>query len=117
MRIATGGISAENCTFSPLPSRKEDFRVLRGDDLVKGYEFKKNTYVLLTDEDFDSIKVESSSVMVVEKFVEAESVDPIYYDTSYYLAPDGKAGADVYAVLREAIQNTGQLALTRVVIF
>src|SRR4051794_30025513 len=44
------------------------------------------------------------------------SVDPIYYDTSYYLAPDGKAGVDVYAVLREAIQRTGQLALTRVVI-
>src|SRR4051794_34913852 len=44
------------------------------------------------------------------------SVDPIYYDTSYYLAPDGKAGIDVYAVLREAIQKAGQLALTRVVI-
>src|SRR3954451_18676157 len=85
-------------------------------DLVKGYEFKKNTYLLLTDEDFDSVKVESSAVMVVEKFVTADSVDPIYYDTSYYLAPDGKAGIDVYAVLREAIQKSGQLALTRVVI-
>ena len=85
-------------------------------DLVKGYEFKKNTYVLLTDEDFASVKVESSSTMVIEKFVEAGSIDPIYYDSSYYLAPDGNAGMDVYAVLYEAIEKTGRVALSRVVI-
>ena len=63
-------------------------------DLVKGYEFKKNTYVLLTDEDFQSIKVGSSSMMSIEKFVEAGTIDPLFYDTSYYLAPDGDAGKD-----------------------
>jgi DNA end-binding protein Ku len=85
-------------------------------DLVKGYEFKKDTYVLLNDEDFNSVKVESSSTMVIEKFVEAGSIDPLYYDSSYYLAPDGKAGLDVYAVLYEAIEKTGRIALSRVVI-
>jgi DNA end-binding protein Ku len=85
-------------------------------DLVKGYEFRKNQYVLLTDEDFESVKVESSSVMTVEKFVEAESIDPVYYDAAYHLAPDGDAGRDVYAVLREAIAKTGKVALSRVVI-
>ena len=55
-------------------------------NLVKGYEFKKNTYVLLSDEDFQSVKVPSSSVMNIEKFVEAGTIDPLYYDTSYYLA-------------------------------
>jgi DNA end-binding protein Ku len=85
-------------------------------NLVKGYEFKKDTYVLLTDEDFSSVKVESSSTMVIEKFVEAGSIDPLYYDSTYYLAPDGKAGVDVYAVLYEAIEKTGRVALTRVVI-
>jgi DNA end-binding protein Ku len=84
-------------------------------DLVKGYEFKKNQYVLLTDEDFDSVKVESSSVMTVEKFVDTGSIDPMYYDASYFVAPDGKAGIDVYAVLREAIAKTGKTALARVV--
>jgi DNA end-binding protein Ku len=44
-------------------------------DLVKGYEFRKNQYLLLTEEDFDSVKVESSSVMTVEKFVETDSID------------------------------------------
>jgi DNA end-binding protein Ku len=85
-------------------------------DLVKGYEFRKNQYVLLNDEDFESVKVESSSVMTVEKFVEAESIDPVYYDAAYHLAPDGDAGRDVYAVLREAIAKTGKVALSRVVI-
>jgi len=85
-------------------------------DLVKGYEFRKNQYVLLNDEDFESVKVESSSVMTVEKFVEAESIDPVYYDAAYHLAPDGDASRDVYAVLREAIAKTGKVALSRVVI-
>jgi DNA end-binding protein Ku len=85
-------------------------------DLVKGYEFSKNRYVLLSDEDFDSVKVESSSVMNIEKFVEADSIDPIYFSSSYYLAPDGDAGRDVYAVLCKAIGETGRVALARVVI-
>ncbi len=85
-------------------------------NLVKGYEFRKNQYLLLSDDDFDSVKVESSSVMTVEKFVDAQSIDPVYYDAAYFLAPDGDAGRDVYAVLREAITKTGKIALSRVVV-
>jgi DNA end-binding protein Ku len=85
-------------------------------DLVKGYEFKKDHYLILTEEDLDSVRLESSSMMTVEKFVDADSIDPMYYDASYFLAPDGGAGKDVYAVLREAIAQTGKVALTRVVI-
>ncbi len=85
-------------------------------NLVKGYEFRKNQYVLLSDEDFDSVKVESSSVMTIEKFIDTNAIDPVYYDAAYYLAPDGDAGRDVYAVLREAIADTGKTALARVVI-
>ena len=85
-------------------------------NLVKGYEFRKNTYLLLSGEDLDSVKVESSEVMNVEKFVDAHSIDPLYYDAGYYLAPDGSAGRDVYQILREAIGRTGRVALSRVVI-
>ena len=85
-------------------------------NLVKGYEFRKNTYVLLTPEDFESVKVESSEVMTVEKFVDVNSIDPLYFDTGYYLAPDGSAGRDVYQILREAIGRSGRVALSRVVI-
>jgi DNA end-binding protein Ku len=85
-------------------------------DLVRGYEFQKDKYLLLTDDDLSSVKVESSSTMNVEKFVDAGSIDPIYYNTAYYLAPDGEVGRDVYLVLREAIRRTGEVALSRVVI-
>jgi DNA end-binding protein Ku len=60
--------------------------------------------------------VESSSTIKVDKFVDVASIDPIYFDASYYLAPDGKAGKDVYAVLRDAIASTGKMAPARVVI-
>lgn len=85
-------------------------------DTVKGYEYQKGRYVIITDEDLESVRVESSELMTIEKFVPAGSIDPVYYDASYYLAPNGKAGEDVYAVLREAIQQTGTVALSRVVI-
>ncbi len=85
-------------------------------NLVKGYEFRKNTYLLLSGEELDSIKVEGSEVMNVEKFVDTHSIDPLYYDTGYYLAPDGSAGRDVYQILREAIGRTDRVALSRVVI-
>ncbi len=85
-------------------------------DLVKGYEFKKDTYVILTDEDFEAARVESSSTIKVDKFVDIASVDSIRFDASYYVAPDGEAGRDVYAVLRDAIASTGKMALARVVI-
>jgi DNA end-binding protein Ku len=85
-------------------------------DLVKGYEFKKDTYLILTDEDFESARIDSSSTIKIDKFVDVASVDPIYFDASYYLAPDGDAGRDVYAVLHAAIADTGKMALARVVI-
>jgi DNA end-binding protein Ku len=85
-------------------------------DLVKGYEFKKDTYLILTEEDFESARIESSSVIKIDKFVDVASVDPIYFDASFYLAPTGDAGRDVYSVLRDAIASTGKMALARVVI-
>ena len=84
--------------------------------LVKGYEFRKGKYLLLSDDDLDSVKVDSSSVMTIEKFVDTASIDPVYYDAAYFLVPDGEAGKDIYAVLREAIAKTGKTALSRVVV-
>jgi DNA end-binding protein Ku len=85
-------------------------------DLVKGYEFKKDTYVLMNDADFERAKIDSSSVLNVDKFVPADAIDPVYYDASYYMLPDGEAGQDVYAVLREAIGKSRKVALSRLVI-
>jgi len=94
----------------------ETGKELQRRDLVKGYEFRKDQYLLLSDDDLDSVKVETSAVMTIEKFVDNESIDPVYYDAAYFIDPDGDAGRDVYAVLREAIAKTGMTALARVVI-
>jgi DNA end-binding protein Ku len=95
---------------------RRDREELERRSLLKGYEFRKGKYLLLSDDDLDSVKVESSSVMTIEKFVDTASIDPVYYDSAYYLVPDGDAGKDVNAVLREAIAKTGKAALSRVVI-
>ena len=92
-----------------------DEEISRG-ETVKGFEFEKGRYVIVDDEDLATVKVESSSTMAIEKFVDSASIDPIYYDQSYFLAPDGNGADDVYAVVREAIARTGRVALTRVVI-
>ncbi|MGI4745743.1 MAG: Ku protein [Janthinobacterium lividum] len=87
-------------------------------DLQRGYEFKKDHYVLLDDEDFERARIDSSSVLSIDKFVRADSIDPIYFDSSYYLVPDGSgrdAADDVFVVLREAIAKTGRVALSRLV--
>lgn len=84
--------------------------------LARGYEFEKDRYVLLDDEDFEKARIDTSSTLTIDKFVDAAEIPPIYFDASYYLAPDGEAGQDVYVVLREAIERTGKAALSRVVI-
>ena len=85
-------------------------------DLVRGYEYKKDSYVILDDADFEAARIETSNNLVIDKFVDAYSIDPIYFDTSYYVAPEGDAGTDVYMLLREAIARTGKVALSRLVI-
>ena len=84
--------------------------------LVRGYEFKKDHYLVLDDADFEQARIPSSATITVDKFVAGGGIDPIYFDSSYYMAPDGDAGRDVYAVLREAIAKAGRVALARVVI-
>jgi len=88
-------------------------------DLVRGYEFERDRYVLLEDEDFERARIDSSSTMAIDKFVDRDAIDPIYYDSSYYMAPDGgerDRQDDVFVVLRDAITRTGRVALSRVVI-
>lgn len=85
-------------------------------DLVRGYEFEKDRYVLLDDDDFEQARIEASTTLTVDKFVERDAIEPVYFDTSYYVVPDGEAGQDVYIVLRDAIAHTGRAALSRVVI-
>src|SRR5919108_900776 len=82
-------------------------------DIVKGYEYEKDHYVTLTDEELDSLPVPSAKAIEIERFVEAEEIDPIYFQKSYYLVPEG-TGVKAYHLLREAMADDGKVALAKV---
>ncbi|CAN5528388.1 Ku protein [soil metagenome] len=83
--------------------------------LVKGYEFAKGNYVLLTNEEIAGVKLESTKTIDIERFVPEADIDRIYWDNPYYLAPDGKLAQEAFSVIREAMVRSGQIALGRVV--
>ena len=84
-------------------------------DLVKGYEVSKGEYVLLTDEEIKSVKLESTKTIDIERFVPGDEIDRIYWDNPYYLAPDGKLAQEAFGVIRTALEKSGQIALGRIV--
>ncbi len=83
--------------------------------LVKGYEVSKGEYILLTDDEIRSVKLESTKTIDIERFVPAADIDRIYWDNPYYLAPDGKLAQEAFGVIRTAMEKTGQIALGRIV--
>ena len=85
-------------------------------DLVKGYAIAKDEYVLLDKEDFESVKLESTRIIDIEKFVPRESIDRLYWETPYHLLPDGKTGIEAFAVIRDAMKDKGRVALARIVL-
>jgi DNA end-binding protein Ku len=85
-------------------------------DLVKGYEAQKGNYIVVTEDEFDSVRVDSSDTIKIDKFLNASELDPVWFDSTYFMAPDGDNGIDVYEVLHEAFAQTGRVALSRVVI-
>lgn len=84
-------------------------------DLVKGYEVSKGEYILLTDEEIKSVKLESTKTIDIERFVPGDEIDRLYWDNPYYLAPDGKMAQEAFGVIRTALEKSGQIALGRVV--
>jgi DNA end-binding protein Ku len=94
---------------------KETDKEVGWDDIVKGYEYEKERYVVLTDEDFKRANVEATQTVDIVAFVEAEEIAPTYFETPYYLAPD-KRGEKGYALLRETLKATNKLAIATVVI-
>jgi DNA end-binding protein Ku len=84
--------------------------------LVKGYEVSKGEYILLTDEEIRSVKLESTKTIDIERFVPAADIDRLYWETPYYLAPDGKLAQEAFGVIRTAMEKSGQIALGRILI-
>jgi len=85
------------------------------EDIVKGYEYEKGEYIEMTDKDFESIAIESTKVINITDFVSADEIDPMFFDTPYYLAP-GKGANQTYLLLREALKKSGKVGIAKVAI-
>ena len=80
-------------------------REITSAEVVKGYEFEKGRWVVMDEEDIAKVKTESSKVINLLQFTDADAIDPMYVDKAYYLAPEGPMAADAYAVMREGMQG------------
>jgi DNA end-binding protein Ku len=83
--------------------------------LVKGYEISKNHYVVLSNEELQAVKLETTKTIDIERFVDEKDIDRLYWNDPYYLLPNDKSGVEAYTVIREALAETGRIALGRVV--
>jgi DNA end-binding protein Ku len=88
-------------------------RIVERSEIVKGYEYEKDQYVLFTEEDLEKIEPPSASTMEILEFVKLDEVDPLYYDASYYVTPED-AGKKAYHLLLEAMQESGHVAIAKV---
>ena len=89
---------------------------VEGPDKRRGYEYAKNAYIPVDDDELDAIAIESNHTIEIDSFVPREQIDERYLDTPYYIAPNDQAGQDAFAVIREAMRGKGMVALGRVVL-
>ena len=86
------------------------------DEIIKGFEYEKGDYVLLTDDEIDAVKLETRKTLELTQFVDACEIDPIYYDKSYFVVPTDELAEDAFRVIRDALRTSkkvglGQLAM------
>jgi DNA end-binding protein Ku len=94
--------------FCPTCDRK-----VERSEIIKGYEYEKDQYVLFNDEDLDKIEPESARAMEILEFVKVDEIDPLYYDASYYLTPEDE-GKKAYSLLLKAMEESGYAAIAKV---
>ena len=84
-------------------------------EIVKGYEYAKGKYVVLTDDDFEKAKTPATQMFDIRAFVDANEIDFVYFDTPYYLAPMATAAVKAYALLRDALEESGRVGVGTIV--
>ncbi|MBA2505972.1 MAG: Ku protein [Thermoleophilaceae bacterium] len=97
------------------PARGDEGETISRDETVKGYEVSKDTFVVVSDEELESVAVERRRTIDIVAFVDQSEVDPVYFDRSYYVAPQENAEKP-YALLLEAMKATGKAALGKIVL-
>ena len=89
---------------------------LEREDIVKGYEYEEDKYVVIDQADLEKVKLETSKSIDLIQFVTVDEVDPVFFDKSYYVAPDGPIAEDAFRVVREAMRKANKIAIGQVVI-
>jgi DNA end-binding protein Ku len=95
--------------------KKEDVEV-PWKDIVKGYQYAKDQYVVIADEDFAKVRVPATQTFEIRKFVPAADVEDLYFNYPYYVTPQGRSAVKGYALLRDALRATGKLAIGTIVL-
>jgi DNA end-binding protein Ku len=90
--------------------------VVEGDQKGRGYELKKGQYVEIDKDELEAVQIESNHTIDIDSFVPKDEIDKRYLDHAYYIAPDGKAGVDAFAVIRDAMKDQDRVALARIVL-
>lgn len=91
-------------------------KVLAADDIVKGYQFEPEQYVMVSSEDLDKIKLKSTKVIEIEGFIDSSEVHPTLYESPYFAGPDGPVAAKAYSLLTQALQESGKIGIGKVVL-
>ena len=94
---------------------EKDGKEIAWDQIVKGYEYEKGKYVVLKDEDFQRVDLEATQTVDIQDFVDQEEIDPMFFYKPYYLEPQ-KGGDKAYALLRDALKDSGKVGIAKVVI-
>jgi len=84
-------------------------------DIVKGFEIEKGRYVVVTDEEIKNVKLETTRTLDIERFVDEDDIDRLYWNDPYFLVPDGEMAVEAFAVIREAMSSARKVALGRLV--
>ena len=90
--------------------------VVESDQKGRGYELKKGEYVEIDKEELEAVQIESNHTIDIDSFVPKDEIDKRYLNHPYYIAPDGKAGIDAFAVIRDAMKDKDRVALARIVL-
>ena len=90
--------------------------VVEGDQKARGYELAKGKYVEIDKDELEAVQIESNHTIDIDSFVPREEIDKRYLNHPYYIVPDGKAGVDAFAVIRDAMKNQDRVALARIVL-
>src|SRR4030088_19785 len=104
--------------LSPIRYKKvaeADMKEVPADQIVKGFEYERGRYIVLKDEDFEKVRIESTHSIDITDFVELEQVDPKFFYKPYFLEPQ-KGGEKAYALLHKALSGTGKIGVAKVVI-